>query len=123
MAKEAAVGPHVIPLVPDDGVEAAIAGVLSAEREAQAAIEAARRDAEALAAATRAQVRQVADRAEARILAARRSVERRIAEHEARVKAEVAALLPDENLTPEDLARLDAAVQALARELTGGAAP
>jgi hypothetical protein len=121
MAKEAAVGPHVIPLVPDGGVEAAIANVLSAEREAQAAIEASRRDADALAAATRLKVRQIADRAEARILAARRSVERRIAEHEARVKAEVAALLPDENLTPDDLARLDAAVQALARELTGGA--
>lgn len=104
----------------DDGADAAIAHVLSCEREAQDALEAARRAAETSTLQARSRARTILERAQMRIATARHAVERRIAQHEADASARIGRLSPGVALTATDLERLDAAAWALARELTGG---
>jgi hypothetical protein len=101
-------------------IEASIARVLQAEREAQASIEASRGRAVASVALARARARAIAERAERRLLAARQSVEARIAKRQAEVDAQVRAFRED--LAPADAQsdRLDAALAAVAASLTTG---
>jgi regulator of protease activity HflC (stomatin/prohibitin superfamily) len=100
-----------------EAIEACIAKVLQAEREAQASIESARVRAAANVAQARGEARAIAERAEARIARARQSVEARIArrqsEADARVRALAATIEPaaaDERLLDEALARVAASL-------------
>jgi hypothetical protein len=105
----------------DAKVEAAIARVLACERDAREAIEHARREATDLAEAGRAAARAVGERTEARIRAVRALFERRLTAELAALRAAEDAIVDDEPIAGEDLARLDRAIAALAVELTGGA--
>ena len=106
-----------------EAIEACIARVLAAEREAQASIESAQGRATATVAQARGKARAIAERAEARLAAARQSVEARIARHQAeadtRLRALEAALAPAE----ADEGRLDEALAQVAASLTTGRRP
>jgi regulator of protease activity HflC (stomatin/prohibitin superfamily) len=99
-------------------VEACMARVIAAEREAQVSIESAKGRAAAVVAQARGKARAIAERAEARLAAARQSVESRIARRQAQVDAQVRAL--HETLEPveADASRLDAALAQVAATLT-----
>lgn len=106
-----------------EAIEACIARVIAAEREAQASIESAQVRATATVAQARANARAIAERAEARLAAARQSVEARIARHQAEADARVRGL--QESLAPAeaDEVRLDAALDQVAASLTVGRRP
>lgn len=99
----------------------AIATVLRAETDARAAITRAHAEAAHIAEAARAQARALAERTERRIRRVTAAFEQERAERLAELGAEAAAVAVSQVLTPDELARLDRAVHALARELTGGA--
>lgn len=103
-----------------EAIEACIARVIAAEREAQASIESAQGHAAAAVAQARTKARAIAERAEARLAAARQSVEARVARHQAEADARVRAL--EESLAPAeaDEDRLDAALAQVAASLTVG---
>jgi hypothetical protein len=106
---------------PNDDVESAIAHVLDAERAARVAIDDAGVAAVELAESARAEARALAERTERRIRAVRKAFRERTARSVAALEAAAAEALEAHELTPTDLARLDAAVAALAARLTGNA--
>jgi hypothetical protein len=104
---------------PDDAVEAAIARVLDAEHAARDAVRDAEQEAAAMTEAARAAARALADRTERRIGVSRARFERTITARAAALDAAAAEALVRHDPTPDELARLDAAVAVLAARLTG----
>ena len=101
-------------------IEACIARVVQAEREAQASIESAKGRAAAVVAQARGKARVIAERAEARLAAARQSVETRIARRQAEVDAQVRNLAVTLEPATADGSRLDEALAQVAASLTTG---
>jgi regulator of protease activity HflC (stomatin/prohibitin superfamily) len=104
-------------------IEACIAKVLAAERDAHASIESAGDRAAAAVAQARAKARAISERAEARLAAARQSVEARIARRQAEADLQVRTL--HETLEPADADEggLDEALARVAASLTTGRKP
>lgn len=98
-------------------VDAAIARVLAAEQQTQAAILAAREDATATLERARSAARAIASRAEARVARSRTATETLLAARAAEVDAAIAGA---STRSPDELARLTRALDYLAREITGG---
>lgn len=101
-------------------VDAAISRVLAAEQAAQAAIGAARAEASATLETARNTARRIGDRAEACVAACRASTERAVAARATEIDATIAALREIHSHQPAELLSLEQAIEALARELTGG---
>ena len=108
-------------LPPNDAVEAAIVRVLDAEHAARQAIAATEQAAVATIEEARAAARAVALRTEARIRAVRSAFERRTAAEVAALDAAAAEAALPHALDGDLLARIDAAVAALAARLAGPA--
>jgi hypothetical protein len=106
-------------LPPEAAIEAAIARVLAAERDAREAVERATRNADALNEKARADARALADRTERRIRSVRAAYERKVTEEIAAIDAQAASQDVLQALSPDDGRRLERALQALAAELTG----
>jgi regulator of protease activity HflC (stomatin/prohibitin superfamily) len=104
-------------------IEACIARVMQAEREAQASVESARGHAAAAVAQARGKARAISERAEARLAAARQSVEARIARHQAEADARARALRETLEPAAADEGRLDEALAQVAASLTTGHGP
>lgn len=102
----------------DAGVESAIARVLDAEHGARTAIDEAGRTAAALTEAARAAARALDERTERRIRGVRNAFKSRTADAVAALEAAAVEAGAPHDLTNEDLARVDAAVAALAARLT-----
>jgi creatinine amidohydrolase/Fe(II)-dependent formamide hydrolase-like protein len=100
-------------------VETAIARVLAAERDARDAIAAGEREAEALRAATRTREKRIAERAAQRIAAIRAGMAAKLAGRLAAIEAEAVAPDPEAARDEAARARLEAAVERLADELSG----
>jgi hypothetical protein len=100
-------------------VEASIARVLGAERDAGEAVAEARREADALEERARARARALAERTERRIRAVRAAYEARVSAEIAAIDAQAAAHDTSEPLSAEDAKRLDRALERLAAELAG----
>lgn len=113
--------PKVSPRSTDDSADRAIAAVLQAETEAREAINRSRAESAHIAEAARARARSLAERTERRIRVVVAAFERGRAERLAEIDAEAAAINRPQVLRVDELAALDRAVRALARELTGGA--
>jgi hypothetical protein len=109
-------------LPPHDAVEAAIVRVLDAEHAARLAVAATERAAGATIEEARAAARAVALRTEVRLRAVRSAFERRTATEVAALDALAAEAALPHGLDADLLARIDAAVAALAARLTGPAA-
>jgi chromosome segregation ATPase len=103
----------------NNAAEAAIARVLGAEREAREAVDRARLQVNPIAEEARAAGRRVAERTERRVRAVVDAFECELAERLAAIDAEAARLDAPLPLTPDELATLQRAVQALARDLIG----
>lgn len=103
----------------DDRAEEAIATVLRAEGEAHQAVERAQVEADRLAEYARSSARSVAERTERRIRAVVGAFERELASRLAEVDAEAARIATPHEPGATELAALDRAVSALARELIG----
>jgi hypothetical protein len=100
-------------------VEAAIARVLDAERDARAAVAASQREAEAIRAEARARDKRIAETAAARIAAIHSAVSDKRSARLAAIEAE--GVGPDPHAADDEAARarLDEAVARLADELIG----
>jgi len=98
----------------------AIAAVLRAEREAQAAIAQAQVEAQHIAEAARAAARALAERTERRIRSVVAAFERQRLALTDELDAQAVAMAVPSELGAADSAALAQAVQALARQLTGG---
>ena len=110
---------RALSLEPDNRIDAAIARVLEAERAAREDVAAARREALAIAEAARSAVRDLDARTERRIRSMRAAfaaATQRELDDLARATAHAAERC---SLSPEDEARVDAAVASLAAALTG----
>jgi hypothetical protein len=107
----------------NDPAEAAIARVLLAEREARESIEHAHRQAEHIAESGRAGARALAERTERRIRAVVGAFEKELTRRLTVIDGEAARMATPHALGEAELHALDGAVNALAFELTGGAAP
>lgn len=102
----------------DDAVEAAIARVLDAEHAARDAVRDAEQAAAAMTEAARAAARALAERTERRIGGVRSRFEEKTTAEVAALDAAATEALVRHDLTADELARLDAAVAALAAHLT-----
>lgn len=104
----------------------AIACVLQAERDARIAVQACEQQSENEIQLARERARVIAERAAARVARVHHTVEARLDAELARIDAQRSALAAEGHDAPADPARLAAAVQALAQELTrdpGAAVP
>lgn len=99
--------------------EAAITGVLDAERAARESVDRARLQVNPIAEGARAACRSVAERTERRVRAVVDAFERELAARRAEIDTEAARLDDPLPLTADELARLTKAVHALACELIG----
>jgi hypothetical protein len=99
-------------------VEAAIARVLNAERDAREAVAQATRDAAAMNENARGVARALAERTERRIRAVRAAFEATVAVEVAAIDAEATAQDASGPLSTNDLERLERTIAALAAELT-----
>jgi hypothetical protein len=103
----------------NDAAQASIARVLAAERDAREAIARARIEVDAIAEGARSASRALAERTERRIRAIVNTFERDTAARVAAIDAEADRLDSPQPLDSEELAALQRAVQALARDLIG----
>ena len=103
----------------ETAVEAAIARVLAAERDAHEAVEHATREAEAMNEKARADARALAERTERRIQRARAAYERMVSTEVAAIDAQAASQDEQQTLSADDWHRLERALETLAAELTG----
>ena len=101
--------------------EAAMARVLAVEREAREAIARAKVDALHIAEDARGAMRRLGERTERRVRWIVAAFERDCAERIAVIDAEVAKLDVPQSISPDDRARLERAVAALAAQLAGAA--
>jgi vacuolar-type H+-ATPase subunit H len=99
-------------------VEAAIAGVLEAERAAGAAVESCAKQAQARVQQARERARAIAERAAQRTAHVRRIAAERLAERLAAIERERLALGEHTDPDTGDLQRLQAAINRLAATLT-----
>lgn len=104
----------------DSLIEAAIARVLGAEREARAATEAARGQATARIESARTQAIAIARRAERRISRYRAATEQRVEAERREIEAQIGALAHAAGEDPQIVRREADAVETLVAELTGG---
>jgi hypothetical protein len=102
-----------------DAVDAAIARVLEAERAARDAVVQAGETAAAMTEEARAAARTLAERTERRIRGIRAAFEERATAEVAALDATAAATSQERALGADELARVEAAVAALAASLTG----
>ena len=109
------------PRTSSDAVEAAIACVLDAETAAHASVAQAQQAAAAHGEATRATIRALTQRTQDRIAAVRARFAREVGTQVAELSAEAARVAQGAPLAEPELAALDAALAALAAELTGEA--
>jgi vacuolar-type H+-ATPase subunit H len=100
-------------------VEAAIAGVLEAERAAGAAVESCAAQAQARVQRARERTRAIAERAAQRTACVRRIAAERLAERLAAIERERLALGEHADPDADELQRLHAAIDRLAATLTG----
>jgi hypothetical protein len=107
---------------PDDAVEGAIMQVLDAEVAARDAIAGARTRAAEIAEEAREKTRALRLVADRRIGSVRAAFDARCTREVAALEAEAAALGVAHDLSPEEVARIEQAVAALAGALTGDAA-
>ncbi|HSQ82163.1 MAG TPA: hypothetical protein VLU54_13700 [Casimicrobiaceae bacterium] len=107
--------------LPDDAVETAIMHVLQAEAAARDAVAGARSAAGAIAEEARERARRVAVAADRRIAVMRAAFGARTAAEVASLDARAAALDAAGISTPDDVAKVETAVLALAASITGGA--
>ena len=105
----------------NDAAEAAMARVLSVEREAREAIARARVDALHIAEEARGAARRLDERTESRVRWIVAAFEHDSAQRIAAIDDEVAKLDVPQPISPDDRARLEHAVAALARQLAGEA--
>lgn len=112
---------HADSLQPSEAVEAAIARVLDAERAARDSIGDTQNEAAAKIEAARLAMRGLNDRTERRIRWLRNAFERRIVVDVKALNTHAAALESRHASSSDEIARVERAVRALARELTGGA--
>jgi hypothetical protein len=103
----------------NDPADAAMARVLGVEREARDAIARAKVDAQHIAEQSRGTVRRLGERTEERVRCIVAAFERTLAAQVAAIDADVAALDVPQPIAPDDRARLEHAVAALARQLAG----
>lgn len=103
----------------NDAVQAAIAEVLAAERDARDAIGRARLEVNQIDEAARAAVRAVAERTERRVRAVAHAFEHQLARQLAAIDAQASLLDVAQPLAGEETAALQRAVRALARRLIG----
>jgi hypothetical protein len=107
----------------NETADAAIARVLAAERDARNAVAECARQAEHEVQVARERVRAIGARGAERVARVQRSTDRRLTLALARIAAERAALTAASGGRDVDAARLQAAVDTLADELTRGALP
>ena len=112
---------HADSLPPSEAVEAAIARVLDAERAARDSIGGTQNKAAAKVEAARLAMRGLSDRTERRIRWLGDAFERRIVVDVEALDTHAAALESRHASSSDEIARVERAVRALARELTGGA--
>jgi vacuolar-type H+-ATPase subunit H len=112
--------PKLPPRSVDDDADQAIGTVLRAEADARESIARCQAESTHIAEAARAQARALAERTERRIRAVVAAFERERAARLAEIDAEASAIHQPQVLAADALAALEQAVQALARELTGG---
>lgn len=103
----------------NDAVQAAIAEVLAAERDARDAIGRARLEVNAIDESARAEARRVAERTERRARAVADAFERELARRLAAIDAEASQLDIAQPLAGEETAALQRALRAVARKLIG----
>ncbi|HSW27131.1 MAG TPA: hypothetical protein VLJ62_30530 [Burkholderiaceae bacterium] len=103
----------------NDAVQAAIAEVLAAERDARDAIGGARREVNQIDEAARAAARAVAERTERRVRAVVHAFEHQLACQLAAIDAQASSLDVAQPLADEETAALQRAVRAFARKLIG----
>jgi hypothetical protein len=108
--------------LPDDVIEAAITRVLEAEASARADVASARNEALMIAERAREQARRLGVTSDRRMRKVRAGFAGTVAVDVAALEAEATALGAAHNLTPADISRVETAVAALARALTGGPA-
>ena len=106
--------------LPDAAIEAAITRVLDAETAARADVVNARREATEVAEHARDWARRIAVQADRRIHRLRAAFAARVSAEVAGVEAEADALGAAHVLTPAEIERVEQAVAALARDMTGG---
>lgn len=102
-----------------NSVDEAIDRVLSAEREARAAVEECRKQAHRRLSQARAQARRILERGDVRINGLHTRSERTVARTIAALKTETKGLSQEPALDDIQLARLADVVRALAAEITG----
>jgi hypothetical protein len=109
------------PMPSDKAVDAAIAAVLAAERDARDSLAQAARTADENEERARARARRLEARTTERIRAVRAAFAARLTLALERMHAEQDAIDSAPGLNDEELAALERALQVLAAELTGGA--
>ncbi len=123
---ETRIGKHFVALdnskpLPDAVVEAAITRVLEAEASAHADVDAARNEAQLIAERAREQARRLVANSDRRIRRIRAAFAAKVESEVAALDAEAEALGAVHELSPAEVAQVDAAVAALAVAMTGGA--
>jgi hypothetical protein len=113
------VAAHNPKLQSNDAVEAAIAQVLAAENAARAAVARARVEAAEIAEQARETARHLGLHTDRRLRAVRAAFDARGAAEVAVLEAQAAALGAAHDLTPAEVLRVERAVAALARAMTG----
>ena len=106
--------------MPDAAIEAAITRVLDAETAARADVLSARGEAAEMAEHTREWARRIAVHADRRIHRLRAAFAARVSAEVAALEAEADALGAAHVLAPAEIERVEQAVAALARDMTGG---
>ena len=106
--------------LPDAAIEAAITRVLDAETAARADVVRARGEAAEIAEHARDRARRIAVHADRRIHRLRAAFAARVSAEVADLEAEADALGAAHVVTPEEIERVEQAVAALARDMTGG---
>jgi vacuolar-type H+-ATPase subunit H len=114
------VAPDNLHSLPDDAIEAAITHVLEAEAAARADIISACSEATEIAEEARERARRLAVHTDRRIHSMRAAFADKATAVTAALEAEAAALGVAHDLTPREVLRVEKAVAALARGLTGG---
>jgi vacuolar-type H+-ATPase subunit H len=99
----------------------AVNRVLEAERLAKKAIEGCRQGAAEVVESARRQARRIVERTDARVSAVHIRCDLDVAQRKAEIDAAARNIPTDVDLTEQDLAKLDEAVEALAAQLSGAA--
>ncbi len=118
--RKLSVAPDNLKPLSDDAIEAAITRVLDAETAARADVVRARGEATQLAEEARERARRLAVHIDRRIRGVRAAFAAKVTAEVAALEAEAAALSVPHDLTAAEILRVEKAVAALARGMTGG---